>query len=71
MSCCSLFEFIIYVKANKSILHNPRTFNHTRSHHIMKNLELNIKVPIPVHGSKDIQIGFIKAIEKQTGVKLL
>lgn len=41
------------------------------SHHIMKNLELNIKVPIPVHGSKDIQIGLIKAIEKQTGVKLL
>ncbi len=41
------------------------------SHHIMKNLELNIKVPIPVHGSKDIQIDLIKAIEKQTGVKLL
>ncbi len=41
------------------------------SHHMMKNLELNKKVPIPVHGSKDIQVGLIKAIEKQTGVKLL
>jgi predicted RNA binding protein YcfA (HicA-like mRNA interferase family) len=41
------------------------------SHHIMKNIELNKKVPIPVHGSKDIQIGLVKAIEKQTGVKLL
>ena len=40
------------------------------SHHMMKNLELNKKVPIP-HGSKDIQVGLIKAIEKQTGVKLL
>jgi len=37
----------------------------------MKNIELSKKVPIPVHGSKDIQIGLIKAIEKQTGVKLL
>lgn len=41
------------------------------SHHIMKNAELNKKVPIPVHGSKDVQIGLLKAIEKQTGVKLL
>jgi len=41
------------------------------SHHIMKNIELSKKVPIPVHGSKDIQIGLVKAIEKQTGVKLL
>lgn len=41
------------------------------SHHIMKNPEANRKVPIPVHGSKDIQIGLVKAIEKQTGVKLL
>lgn len=41
------------------------------SHHIMKNDGLNKKVPVPVHGSKDVQIGLIKAIEKQTGVKLL
>ena len=27
-------------------------------------------VPIPVHGTKDIGIGLLKAIEKQTGVKL-
>lgn len=27
-------------------------------------------VPVPVHGAKDIGIGLLKAIEKQTGVKL-
>ena len=41
------------------------------SHYMMKNVALNKKVPIPVHGSRDIKIGTIKAIEKQTGVKLL
>jgi predicted RNA binding protein YcfA (HicA-like mRNA interferase family) len=41
------------------------------SHHMMQHIELNKKVPIPVHGSKDIKIGTIKSIEKQTGVKLL
>jgi predicted RNA binding protein YcfA (HicA-like mRNA interferase family) len=41
------------------------------SHYMMKNAALNKKVPIPVHGSRDIKIGTIKAIEKQTGVKLL
>lgn len=41
------------------------------SHYMMQNIELNRKVPIPVHGSRDIKIGTIKAIEKQTGVKLL
>jgi predicted RNA binding protein YcfA (HicA-like mRNA interferase family) len=41
------------------------------SHHIMKNVETNKKIPIPVHGAKDIEIGLLKAIEKQTGVKLL
>lgn len=41
------------------------------SHHMMKNLENNKKVPVPVHGSKDIKISLVKAIEKQTGVKLL
>lgn len=35
----------------------------------MKHADLNKKVPIPVHGPKAIQIGLIKAIEKQTGVK--
>ncbi|MCI5147999.1 MAG: type II toxin-antitoxin system HicA family toxin, partial [Candidatus Electrothrix sp. MAN1_4] len=28
------------------------------------------KIPVPVHGKKDIGIGLLKAIEKQTGVKL-
>jgi predicted RNA binding protein YcfA (HicA-like mRNA interferase family) len=28
-------------------------------------------VPVPVHGSKDLGIGLLKAIEKQTGVKLI
>jgi predicted RNA binding protein YcfA (HicA-like mRNA interferase family) len=41
------------------------------SHHMMQNIELNKKVPIPVHSSRDIKIGTIKSIEKQTGVKLL
>jgi predicted RNA binding protein YcfA (HicA-like mRNA interferase family) len=27
-------------------------------------------VPIPIHGSKDLGIGVIKSIEKQSGVKL-
>jgi len=27
-------------------------------------------VPVPVHGNKEIGIGLLKAIEKQTGVKL-
>ncbi len=28
-------------------------------------------VPVPVHGTKDLGIGLLKAIEKQTGVKLI
>ena len=28
------------------------------------------KVPIPEHGSKDLKIGTLKAIEKQTGIDL-
>ena len=28
------------------------------------------KVPIPEHGSKDLKIGTLKAIEKQTGISL-
>lgn len=28
-------------------------------------------VPIPVHGNRDLGIGLIKTIEKQTGVKLI
>ncbi|MDD2802235.1 MAG: type II toxin-antitoxin system HicA family toxin [Methylobacter sp.] len=40
------------------------------SHHIMEKDGMPRGVPIPVHGSKDIGIGLLKAIEKQTGVKL-
>ena len=29
------------------------------------------KVPIPEHGGKDIKIGTLKAMEKQTGIKLI
>ncbi len=28
-------------------------------------------VPVPVHGNKDLGIGLIKTIEKQTGTKLI
>jgi predicted RNA binding protein YcfA (HicA-like mRNA interferase family) len=28
-------------------------------------------VPVPVHGNKDLGIGLLKAIEKQTGVSLM
>ena len=28
------------------------------------------RVPIPVHGNKDIKLGTLKQIEKQTGVSL-
>lgn len=31
----------------------------------------NLRVTVPVHGSRDLGIGLLKAIEKQTRVKLL
>lgn len=40
------------------------------SHHIMEKEGMPRGVPIPVHGAKDIGIGLLKAIERQTGVKL-
>lgn len=39
------------------------------SHHLLSN-GLKTTVAVPVHGKKDIGIGLLKAIEKQTGVKL-
>ena len=30
----------------------------------------SLKVPVPVHGSRDLPTGLIKAISRQTGVKL-
>lgn len=41
------------------------------SHHIMEHPKKFIAVPVPVHGKKDLGIGLVKKIEKQTGVKLL
>ncbi|HXU29996.1 MAG TPA: type II toxin-antitoxin system HicA family toxin [Thermoanaerobaculia bacterium] len=38
------------------------------SHHVM--VKGGQAVPIPVHGSRDLGIGLIVAIERQTGVKL-
>ncbi|MGJ0517100.1 MAG: type II toxin-antitoxin system HicA family toxin [Methylomicrobium sp.] len=40
------------------------------SHHIMEKEGMPRGVPVPVHGSKDIGTGLIRAIERQTGVKL-
>lgn len=41
----------------------------TGSHHVM--MKGARAVPIPVHGAKDLKIGLIKGIERQTGVKLI
>ncbi len=38
------------------------------SHHVM--MSGSRSVPVPVHGAKDLGIGLIKKIEKQTGVKI-
>jgi len=43
----------------------------TRGSHYKMEKEGNRSVPVPVHGSKDLGIGLLKAIEKQTGVKLI
>lgn len=39
------------------------------SHHKMEKSGKR-PVPVPLHGNKDLGIGLLKAIEKQTGVKL-
>ena len=42
------------------------------SHHKMEKEGCrSVPIPIPVHGSKELGIGLLKAIEKQTGVKLI
>jgi len=38
------------------------------SHHILR--KDGTSVPVPVHGGRDLGIGLIRKIEKQTGVKL-
>lgn len=49
-------------------LDNWRIVRVRGSHHLLSN---GVKtVSVPVHGKKDIGVGLVKAIEKQTGVKL-
>ena len=43
----------------------------TRGSHYKMAKEGYRSVPVPMHGSRDLGRGLIKAIEKQTGVKLL
>ena len=38
------------------------------SHHILT--KDGVAVPVPVHGSRDLGIGLLAAIQRQTGVKL-
>lgn len=38
------------------------------SHHILA--KGNIKVTVPVHGAKELKIGTLKSIEKQSGVEM-
>lgn len=40
------------------------------SHHKMEKIGFR-SVPVLVHGNKDLGIGLLKVIEKQTGVKLI
>ena len=42
---------------------------HTGGRHLVMKKN-SIRVPIPMHGNKDIPIGTLKSIEKATGVKL-
>lgn len=42
----------------------------TRGSHFKMEKIGHRSVPIPVHGNKDLGIGLLKTIEKQTGVKL-
>ncbi len=38
------------------------------SHHVM--VKGSQAVPVPVHGSRDLGVGLVAAIERQSGVKL-
>ena len=38
------------------------------SHHILRSSDR--KVTVPVHGTRDLKIGTLKSIERQSGVKL-
>lgn len=43
----------------------------TRGSHYKMEKDGYRPVPVPVHGNKDLGIGLLKAIEKQTSVKLI
>ncbi|BBL34683.1 hypothetical protein Nstercoris_00925 [Nitrosomonas stercoris] len=45
-----------------------RLYRINGSHHIMH--KDGVSVSVPVHGSKDLRIGTVLSIGKQTGVKL-
>ena len=38
------------------------------SHHVLT--KGGVAVPVPVHGSRDLGVGLVAAIQRQTGVKL-
>ncbi len=38
------------------------------SHHLLR--KGSVTVPVPVHGGRDLGVGLVRKIEKQTGVKL-
>lgn len=40
------------------------------SHYKMEKIGRR-SIPVPVHGNKDLGIGLLRAIEKQSGVKLI
>lgn len=46
------------------------TFSAGGRHMIATSPDGKKRVPIPVHGPRDISIGTLKAIEKQTGVSM-
>jgi len=54
----------------KILKNNGWTHTSTRGSHYKMEKEGFRSVPIPVHGSKELGVGLLKAIEKQTGVKL-
>ncbi len=43
----------------------------TRGSHYKMQKEGYRSVPVPVHGNRDLGVGLLKAIEKQTGVTLI
>jgi predicted RNA binding protein YcfA (HicA-like mRNA interferase family) len=61
---------IISGKVLKSILEKKGWIHHrtTGSHWIYKNIEMKEVVSIPIHGNKDLPIGTLKRIMKDTNL---